>query len=94
MGLDQGTLSKELLSYLGMNSENPHGRGKKTNHLWLNCEPQTMPNTEWMWAMALTQKALWKSLHQAGWERLSMLPPLKRLKSSKLMHVNIPRPCL
>lgn len=53
-----------------------------------------MPNIEWMWAMALTQKALWKPLHQAGWEKLSMLPPLKRLKSSKLMHVNIPRPCL
>lgn len=53
-----------------------------------------MPNIEWMWAMALTQKALWKPLHQAGWEKLSMLPPLKRLKSSKLMHVNITRSCL
>lgn len=50
---------------LGVNSENPHARGKKTNHLRPACELQTMPNTEQMWAMALTQKALWKPLPQA-----------------------------
>lgn len=61
-GSEQGALSKELPSASPrMNSGNPHGMRKKAHHLQPTHELQTTPNTEWMWTMALTQKALWKA---------------------------------